>query len=92
MGLQVYFLVMNIYGWYYWAKKPADDTKMPIVLIGRKELIWSIIAIIVFTVILGTGLKYTLSCKILILTLIVFAPLAAWWPRFGWREKYWRTG
>ena len=59
MGLQVYFLVMNIYGWYYWAKKPADETKIPIVLIGRKELIWSILAIIVFTVILGTGLKYT---------------------------------
>jgi nicotinamide mononucleotide transporter len=24
MGLQVYFLVMNIYGWYYWSKKPAS--------------------------------------------------------------------
>jgi nicotinamide mononucleotide transporter len=59
MGLQVYFMVMNIYGWYYWAKKPADEAKIPIVLIGRKELIWSILAIIVFTVILGTGLKYT---------------------------------
>jgi nicotinamide mononucleotide transporter len=59
MGLQVYFMVMNIYGWYYWAKKPDDEAKIPIVLIGRKELIWSILAIIVFTVILGTGLKYT---------------------------------
>lgn len=59
MGLQVYFMVMNIYGWYYWAKEPDDANKMPIVLIGRKELAWSMLAIIVFTVILGTGLKYT---------------------------------
>jgi nicotinamide mononucleotide transporter len=59
MGLQVYFMVMNIYGWYYWAKEPDDATKMPIVIISRKELWWSIPAIVVFTVILGTGLKYT---------------------------------
>ena len=59
MGLQIYFMVMNIYGWYYWAKEPDDATKMPIVMISRKELAWSILAVIVFTVILGTGLKYT---------------------------------
>jgi nicotinamide mononucleotide transporter len=59
MGLNVYFMVMSIYGWYYWAKKPADEAKIPIVLIGRKELIWSILAIIAFTIILGTGLKHT---------------------------------
>jgi len=59
MGLQVYFMVMNIYGWYYWAKEPDDAIKMPIVMISRKELWWSIPAIVVFTVILGTGLKYT---------------------------------
>lgn len=59
MGLQVYFMAMNIYGWYYWAKKPADDQKTPVARIRRKEVILSAIAIIVFSVILGTGLKYT---------------------------------
>jgi nicotinamide mononucleotide transporter len=59
MGLQVYFMAMNIYGWYYWAKKPADEGKTPVALIKRKEGMISIIAIIIFTVILGTGLKYT---------------------------------
>ena len=24
MGLQVYFMGMNIYGWYYWSRIPAD--------------------------------------------------------------------
>ena len=59
MGLQVYFMVMNIYGWYYWAKKPADESKIPVAIITYKEFLWSVLAIIVFTVILGTGLKYT---------------------------------
>jgi len=59
MGLQVYFMGMNIYGWYYWAKKPAGEDKTPVALISRKELVISIIAIVVFTFILGTLLKYT---------------------------------
>lgn len=58
-GLQVYFMVMNIYGWYYWSHKPADEEKTPVVLIKRTELIYSIIAVIIFTYILGSVLKYT---------------------------------
>src|ERR1700748_3495054 len=37
MGLQVYFMAMNIYGWYYWAKKPADENKTPVARIKGKE-------------------------------------------------------
>jgi len=59
MGLQVYFMAMNIYGWYYWAKKPVDEAKTPVAIITKKEIIYSIIATIIFTVTLGTGLKYT---------------------------------
>jgi nicotinamide mononucleotide transporter len=59
MGLQVYFLVMNIYGWYYWSQKPAAEKKLPVMLISRKEIILSAIAIVVFTFILGSVLRYT---------------------------------
>ena len=59
MGLQVYFMVMNIYGWYYWAKKSGDESKIPVTVITSREVIYSVIAIIIFTIILGTGLKYT---------------------------------
>jgi nicotinamide mononucleotide transporter len=59
MGLQFYFMVMNIYGWYYWSKKPATEEKAPVALITRKEIILSVIAIIIFTFILGSVLKYT---------------------------------
>jgi len=59
MGLQVYFLVTNVYGWYYWSKKPATEKKIPVALITRKEIILSVIAVIVFTFILGTLLRYT---------------------------------
>jgi nicotinamide mononucleotide transporter len=59
MGLQVYFLITNIYGWYFWSKKPLAEAKTPVILIKKKEVIFSIAAIIVFTYILGSVLKYT---------------------------------
>ncbi|WP_299470033.1 nicotinamide riboside transporter PnuC [Mucilaginibacter sp.] len=59
MGLQVYFLAMNIYGWYYWSQKPATEKKAPVARITKKEIILSAIAVVVFTFILGSLLKYT---------------------------------
>jgi nicotinamide mononucleotide transporter len=59
MGLQFYFMAMNIYGWYYWSRKPSTEKKTPVVLITKKEIIFSVIAIIIFTFILGSLLKYT---------------------------------
>jgi nicotinamide mononucleotide transporter len=59
MGLQVYFLITNIYGWYYWSNKPANESKIPVALITRRELFISAVAVVVFTVILGSILKYT---------------------------------
>jgi nicotinamide mononucleotide transporter len=59
MGLQFYFMGMNIYGWYFWSHKSGNEKKTPVIRITRKETILSIIAIIVFTFFLGTVLKYT---------------------------------
>lgn len=59
MGLQVYFMAMNIYGWYYWSQKSANETKSPVLRITRREILLSIVATIVFTYILGSILKYT---------------------------------
>jgi len=59
MGLQFYFLATNIYGWYFWSKKPVTDDKAPVILIKRKEIVFSVLAIILFTYILGSVLKYT---------------------------------
>lgn len=59
MGLQFYFLATNIYGWYYWSKKPASEDKAPVMRIKRKEGLLSVAAIILFTFLLGSVLKYT---------------------------------
>jgi nicotinamide mononucleotide transporter len=58
-GLQVYFMAMNFYGWYYWSRKPATEEKSPVLLITKKEIVFSAIAIVIFTFILGSLLKYT---------------------------------
>jgi len=59
MGLQFYFMAMNIYGWYYWSLKPATEQKTPVIFIKKKEVIIAAIAIILFTIILGSVLKHT---------------------------------
>jgi nicotinamide mononucleotide transporter len=55
MGLQVYFFVLNLYGWYFWSiNKNKTAVKSPVLSISRKEIFLSILAIVVFTFLLGT--------------------------------------
>jgi nicotinamide mononucleotide transporter len=54
MGLQFYFFIMNIYGWYYWSKNRNNpEASRPIANITQKEILISIVSIIVFTFVLG---------------------------------------
>ena len=52
MGLQVYFLIMNFYGWYFWSQTNENE-KTPVSSITAREVILSIIGIIGFTIGLG---------------------------------------
>jgi nicotinamide mononucleotide transporter len=52
MGLQVYFLIMNFYGWYFWSQRNENE-KTPVSSITPREVIFSIIGIIGFTIGLG---------------------------------------
>jgi nicotinamide mononucleotide transporter len=59
VGLQIYFLFMNVYGWYYWTKnKNSAEPATPVSMINKNEIILSILGIILFTVILGSILHY----------------------------------
>lgn len=59
MGLQVYFLAMNVYGWYYWLQKPDGTGLTPVVLITQKQVLIAAASIVACTIILGSGLRYT---------------------------------
>ncbi|MFA6247597.1 MAG: nicotinamide riboside transporter PnuC [Mucilaginibacter sp.] len=59
MGLQVYFLGMNIYGWWYWSQRAPSEKKVPVARITKNEMLISAVAIVVFTFILGSILKHT---------------------------------
>lgn len=55
MGLQVYLLAMNIYGWYYWGKQRENPgQERPIARITKTEILLSLVGVAVFT--LGLGL------------------------------------
>ncbi|WP_461449484.1 nicotinamide riboside transporter PnuC [Mucilaginibacter sp.] len=53
MGLQIYFLITSIYGWYFWSKKNRVEVKIPVSAINRKQVIISIIIVLVVTPALG---------------------------------------
>lgn len=55
-GLQIYFLIMNIYGWYFWSRKSDQQSKVPVSHISFKESLLSVLAILLFTAVLGTFL------------------------------------
>jgi nicotinamide mononucleotide transporter len=38
MGQNVYLLIINIYGWNYWSRQPADAPKVPVVRITQKQI------------------------------------------------------
>jgi nicotinamide mononucleotide transporter len=53
MGLQVYFLAMNIYGWYFWSRKKPSEVKTPVLLMSRKEMLFSALVIAIVSPVLG---------------------------------------
>jgi nicotinamide mononucleotide transporter len=58
-GLQVYFLAMNIYGWYHWSKRSPAENLAPVVQITRRQILLSVVGVAVVTIFLGSVLKYT---------------------------------
>ncbi|QNK62686.1 nicotinamide mononucleotide transporter [Pedobacter sp. PAMC26386] len=59
MGLQVYFLVTNTYGWYFWSKNRNNpETSRPVSVITNTEMGFSAIAIVLLTILPGTLLHY----------------------------------
>lgn len=60
MELQVFFLGMNIYGWYYWNKNAGNTTvNRPISMISKQEFGLTIDGVILFTLISGGIHHYT---------------------------------
>ncbi|ASU32426.1 nicotinamide riboside transporter PnuC [Mucilaginibacter xinganensis] len=53
MGLQFYFMAMNIYGWYFWSRKHTVEIKRPVVLITARQILYASILVAVVTPTLG---------------------------------------
>src|ERR1035437_3248680 len=56
-GINIFYFVMSVYGWYNWLRSGSDEEKIKITECSGKESIWNSFAIPVFFVILWIGLK-----------------------------------
>ena len=50
MGLQIYYVLISIYGWYYWSKgaRKSEKKELPVVRIHSRQLTILILAVGVF--------------------------------------------
>ena len=48
-----YLTIINIYGWYFWSRKGANESKKQVVRIGRKQVVYTLLAVALITPALG---------------------------------------
>ncbi len=58
MGQNAYLFIINIYGWYYWSRQPADAPKVPAVRITSKQIITMLAVATLMTPALGLALVH----------------------------------
>jgi nicotinamide mononucleotide transporter len=49
----IYLFVINVYGWYYWSRQPANAPKVPVVHITHKQIITLLLIAALATPVLG---------------------------------------
>ncbi|WP_346863333.1 nicotinamide riboside transporter PnuC [uncultured Draconibacterium sp.] len=64
MGLQVYYVAISIYGWYFWikGKKPQNTTQVPVK--NTPGLLWiklTFVSVVLYTILLYVLLNWTNS-------------------------------
>ena len=52
MALQFYFLFTAFYGWYFWLRKKATDSR-PVTILTNQQWMLVIVAVVILSVILG---------------------------------------
>ena len=57
MLLQIFFAVMQIYGWYFWLNGRGKEETLRVSFLNRKEIIFWTISIFIFSLILGVWMK-----------------------------------
>lgn len=58
VGLQLYFMATNFYGWYFWSRKSIKAPKIKVRSINRREVLLSVLAVAIFTPLVGFTLKH----------------------------------
>jgi nicotinamide mononucleotide transporter len=62
MGINAFYFVMSVYGWYRWAHKDDNSKHLPITALSGKEWIFNLLATLLFYLVLRFVLiKYTPS-------------------------------
>jgi nicotinamide mononucleotide transporter len=64
MGLQVYYVLISVYGWYYWVKGKKDQEKVKVPVKRTTLKLWTVlivVSIVLYLIILLILIKWTNS-------------------------------
>ena len=53
MGQNAYLFIINIYGWYFWSRRPKDAPKVPVKAITKKQVLALILIVALVSPVLG---------------------------------------
>jgi nicotinamide mononucleotide transporter len=53
MGQYVYLFISNIYGWYYWSRRPKTEASIPVTRMNKQQIVWCLLAVAVLSPALG---------------------------------------
>jgi nicotinamide mononucleotide transporter len=83
MGLQVYYVIISIYGWYYWlkgGKKEKQQEQVPVTKMPRQLFLKSILAtVIIYVIILFVLIRFTDSTVPIMDSLTTALSITATW-------------
>lgn len=83
MGLQVYYVIISIYGWYYWlkgSKKEKQEEQVPVTKMPGQLFLKSILAtIVIYVLILFVLIRFTNSTVPIMDSLTTALSITATW-------------
>lgn len=48
MGINAFYFLMSVYGWYRWTHKDSESHQLPISVLNKVQWLYSVVAVIVF--------------------------------------------
>jgi nicotinamide mononucleotide transporter len=90
MGINAFYFVMSVYGWYRWAHKDKEEHHLPISVLSGKE--WILYTVVTAAFLLHSPFHLVRFTDSTVPEFDSFTTAIFITGMWSWRSKRWRTG